>query len=175
MSRKGLIIALFISVALNLFAIGIGVGGLMMASRMHDVRAQARPGPMLWAAGASLPQDERREFRRLLREEGRDLRPSLRQARELRRHAWTYLAKEPFDAAGARAALDRARALELESRGRVEGRILEFAGRLSPQDRARLAEGLARAPGPGGDGPPRMMHPPRLDAGPPDAPPPPES
>jgi len=161
MSRRGLIIALFVSVAINLFALGVGAGGLLMAARMHDMHSRgARPGPMLWAAGDELPPGQRREFRRLLREEGQGLRPSLREARQLRRQAWASLGREPFDAAGARATLDRARALELESRGKVESRILDFAGQLGPEERGKLAEGLARAPGPGPEprGGMRRMH-----------------
>lgn len=147
MSRKTLLVVLFVSLAVNLFVIGAVAGGLVVGGRLHEVRAQGRPGPALWMAGDALPPGERRAYRRLLREEGLAMRPALRQARELRREAWGRMGQEPFDAAAARADLERARRLEIEARGRVEARILDFAGTLPAAERASLAEGLARARG----------------------------
>ena len=46
MSQRSLTIALFVSLAVNLFAIGGVVGGLVVGVRMSEGRASAmRPGP----------------------------------------------------------------------------------------------------------------------------------
>ncbi len=146
MSRRTLLILLAVSLAVNLFAIGAVVGGLAIAT--HRPRAEAgvgRPGPALWAAAESLPEDQRRAYRRLLREQGRLTGQTLRQAREDRRAAWGRMAQEPFDAKATIAALDHARRLEMNARGGAEHRIVEFAAALPPAERARLAQGLASA------------------------------
>jgi uncharacterized membrane protein len=147
MKPRGLMIALFVSVALNLFAIGAVVGGLVVASRAPSGPA-ARPersGPAIWAAGQALSPEWRAEYRRLLREQGPQTSRRLREVREARREAWELLGREPFDEAAATRALDAARAEEMAARRAVEARVVEFAGRLPPQERARLAERLGPA------------------------------
>lgn len=145
MSRRVLLIALFVSLAVNLFTVGAVVGGLVVAARTPAAPAgpNLRPGPALWAAGEALSPERRREFRHVLREQGPVTNARLRAARQARREAWALLGREPFDAAAATRALDEARAMEMAARRDVEGRIVDFAGRLPPGERARFAQGLA--------------------------------
>ncbi|MFN3521915.1 MAG: periplasmic heavy metal sensor [Phenylobacterium sp.] len=153
MSRRVLLIVLFVSLALNLFVAGAVVGGLVAGGRTpHASPSQAnpRPGPALWAAGEALPPDRRREFRRLLREQGPVTNQRLREVRQARREAWLMLGKEPFDPVAASRALDAARQAEIAARRDVEHRVVEFAARLPPDERARFAQSLAPpAPDPG--------------------------
>ena len=144
MSRKTLLITLFVSLALNLFAAGALVGGLVIAARRPPPVAApaARPGPALWAAGATLPPPERRAYHEILRSEAPQMGEKLREARKARREAWDRMKQEPFDAPGAEQDLDRAMQLEIQARRRVERRLVEFARRLPPEERARFAEGL---------------------------------
>lgn len=162
MSRRVLLIALFISLAVNLFTVGAVVGGLAVASRTPPaVRANpnARPGPALWAAAGALDPEQRREFRHVLREQGPITNQRLRAARQARRDAWALMAREPFDAAAVNQALDQARAAEMAARRDVEHRIVEFSGRLPPGARARFAERLTPSDGEGPQ-PQRRMLPP---------------
>lgn len=171
MSRKALLIALFASLALNLFAIGAVVGGLVIGARMHGVREEARRGGApLWAAAQSLEPDQRRAFRTALRRQSMAVAGDLRAARQARREAWLSLGAEPFDAKAAAAELDRARALEAQARAGVEHGIVDFAAGLPPAERARLAEALARSGPPAG---PRFRRGPSPEGAPPGAPAPP--
>lgn len=167
MSARGLAIALFISMALNLFAVGAVVGGFVIAQRIHAVQP-GRPGAQqqpLWEAADGLPAQHRQAYRALLRGQALGVAQQVREARMARRRAWAGLAAEPFDAAGASKSLADARALEMQARGGVEDKIVQFAATLPQAERAELAEGLARsAPGArllrrvrggGPDGPPQ--------------------
>lgn len=160
MRPRTLVILLVVSAALNLFLVGAVVGGLVVAARAPAAGAMAGPrGGPLWTAGEALPPDQRRAFRRALRAEAPEARRRLQEARRLRREAWAELARPDFDRAAAEQALARARALELSTRTALESRLLTFAADLPPDQRRRLAEGLAeprgregeqRGRGPGG-------------------------
>jgi uncharacterized membrane protein len=133
-------ILLIVSLALNLFLVGAIVGGLVVGQRL---RAQRPPpmGPALWAAARDLPKEQRAAYREILRGE---TRRQLRAAREARAEAWSGLTEEPLDADAVRRRLAVARALDSQARGALEDRIVAFAETLSPEDRARFAEGLTR-------------------------------
>ncbi len=167
MSSRGLAIALFISMALNLFAVGAVVGGFVIAQRMHSVQP-GRPGAQqqpLWAAADGLPAEHRQAYRALLRGQALGVAQQVRDARMARRRAWEGLTAEPFDPAGTAKNLADARNLEMQARGGVEEKIVQFAATLPQAERAELADGLARsAPGArllrrvrggGPDGPPQ--------------------
>lgn len=156
MSRRALVIALFASVAVNLFAIGAVVGGLVIAAHRPPVGAANRPGPALWAAGQSLPPEHRRAYRQLLREQGRMTMQHLHAARAARRAAWEGMARDGFDPARTKTALDQARLEEMTARGAAEHRIVDFAARLPGEERVGFAQGLARAAPAAG---PMMMRP----------------
>lgn len=152
MSPRALGIALFASVAVNLFVIGAVVGGFAIAHRIHGegqpVRGMAGQQP-LWTAADDLPVAHRDTYRELLRGQALGVGQQVHQARLARRRAWDGLNTEPFDAAGTAKNLADARALEMQARGGVEQKIVEFAATLPPAERAELARGLARsAPGP---------------------------
>lgn len=155
MSPRGLAIALFASVALNLFAVGAVVGGFVIAERLHGMTPVQRPGmgrqQPLWKAADDLPPAHRDAYRGLLRDQAETVALQVREARQARRRAWAGLMVEPFDAAATAKNLADARALEMQARGGVEQKIVEFAATLPADERARLAQGLAHAtPGPRG-------------------------
>lgn len=144
MSRKTLAILLFVSLALNVFMVGAVVGGLVVGQKFRaDRPAMARGGQPLWAAANTLPPEQRRAYRKLLRGEAGEVRDGMREARAARAQAWRQLGAEPFDPAATRASLGVARAREAQVRADVEGRIVDFAAGLPSAERARLAQGLA--------------------------------
>lgn len=173
MSRRTLLIILFVSLAANLFAIGAVVGGLTIAARIHHrpEAVAARPGMGLWAAGETLPPMHRHEYRRLLREQGQATGQQMRSVRAARREAWSRMAQDPFDPAATTRALDEARTLEMNARRAAEHRIVDFAAGLPRDERARFAEGLAAWAPPGGPQSGRMQ---RMMSAPPQAGPQPE-
>ncbi len=162
MSRRALVIGLVISVALNLFLVGAIAGAMARRSPgpMGAPGHHLRPMGPLWAAADGLSPQQRQAFHAALRGEVVGVGGKLREAHQARRRVWLSLGDEKFDAEAVTAALDEARRLEFAARGDVEHRIIAFAATLSPHERAKLADGLARA------GPGRGPRP-----GPPDAPP----
>jgi len=156
MSRRTLLIILFVSLTVNVFTVGAVLGGLAIAAKIHRPEAAAMsPGPALWAAGESLPPQHRYEYRRLLREQGQLTSQQMRAVRAARREAWAHMGDEPFDPAATTRSLDEARTLEMNARRAAERRLVGFAAGLPPQERARFAEGLARWAPPDG---PRAAH-----------------
>jgi len=161
MTSRGLKIALAISLALNVFAVGAVVGAGYMRHRLVEPPRGER-GPPLMRVGERLPEAKRAAFRARMRQEGMTARPLMREAREARREAIALFGQPQFDAAAASAALARARQAEFTARGRFETAMTEFATTLTPQERAELAksirsDGRGRGGGdgrrgPGGDG-----------------------
>lgn len=144
MSRRTLFILLFASLALNLFVLGAAAGVYLLGPRLHGPPRGG--GPAMMAAAAALPEGQRAAYREALRAEAVRVGPQLRQARQVRREAWTRLGADSVDMAGISADLDRARALELQARADVDRVILGFAAKLPAADRARLGQALAQPP-----------------------------
>lgn len=144
MSPRALTLALIGSVALNLFVIGVVVGGVVVGHRMREAGPGAnRPRQPLWTAADTLPPEHQQAYRRLLRGQNGQTDHQMRQARQARREAWSHLADEPGPAVSKR--LADARVLEMTARAGVEDRIVAFAATLPPAERSELAIGLARS------------------------------
>lgn len=148
MKPRGLIIALVISVAINLFLAGLIVGGVVVARRVAEARPAEAAGPNrtpLWRAGDALPFPKRRAFRQMFRQAGLDTRDAIRASRAIRREAIASMEAPGYDAKAAIDGMNRARQLDGQARSQVEARILEFAATLTPDERELLAQGLRRA------------------------------
>ena len=148
MKPRGLIIALVVSVAVNLFLAGLIVGGAIVARRVAEMRPPALANQNrtpLWRAGDDLPPLKRRAFRQMFRQAGLETRDAIRQSRALRREAIAALEGPDYDAVVATRNMNQARALDTQARSQVEARILEFATTLTPEERDVLAQGLRRA------------------------------
>ena len=173
MSPRTLTIALFVSLAVNLFAIGAVVGGLVVAGRLAESRLESmRPGPpAFFGAMDALPAERQDAYRQTLRGEAGEVRRKLMAAGQARREAWSQLAAEPLDTTAVRRDLARAQAIEAEARGAIEGRVVDFAADLSPAERRRFAEALAEPPRRHRDG--RRLDRPGERPGPPEPAPPP--
>ncbi|MBX3479934.1 MAG: periplasmic heavy metal sensor [Caulobacter sp.] len=147
MKPRGLIIALLISVALNLFLAGLIVGGAVVARRVAALAPAVAPQGRLplWRAGDDLPVLKRRAFRQMFRKAAVDSQDDIRQSRRIRREAIAALESPDFDAEAVIARLDQARETDSKARGGVEAEIMRFAATLTPAERTVLAEGLRRA------------------------------
>ena len=156
MKNTGLIGALIVSLAINLFALGAVAGGVWVA---HKAKAEMTPAPVtkggntpLWRAADSLLPADRDAFISTLRGQARRVAPQIRQAKVARREAWAMLTAPTVDVQAINAKLTAARALEATSRGEVEAGIVSFAATLSPADRAQLSDALAHSSSGGGIG-----------------------
>jgi uncharacterized membrane protein len=158
MSPRSLVIALFASLALNLFILGLAAGAYFLGDRMHHRRPEFRGGNPMMAAGAVLPDNEAEAYRDALSGQVMAERPKVHEARTIRHDAFVRLGADPVDANAINADLDRARVLEGEARGEVDHKIVEFAAKLPAADRAKLGQALAQPPqrrgGPRPPGPP---------------------
>ncbi|MGZ8371085.1 MAG: periplasmic heavy metal sensor, partial [Caulobacteraceae bacterium] len=130
---------LIVSVALNLFLLGVGATLLWRA----DTPPQHIPQPLVAAASQLDPQNQQ-PFLKLLRRESRKIAPDVRAARRARHEAARLVGAQGYDRAGAAAALARARTFEMRARADLEEAVLSFTETLSPRERAVLAGNLKR-------------------------------
>jgi uncharacterized membrane protein len=144
MSRRGLLIALIVSLAVNLFVLG-GLAGViaMDVMRPHGQPPMQGP-PHLAAIGLALAPPHRDAWISTVRQTAQSSGPKLRQARELRREAWEALAKDPVDPQAAIASLDQARGLEFQARAEMDRAVVGFAATLPADERRKLGEALRR-------------------------------
>ena len=142
MSRRGLWIALVVSLAVNLFVLG-GLAG--MALRGLRPHGPPPPGPTrLAAAGAALSDEQREAWQAAIRQGAQTSGPKLEQARALRREAWRKLSTGPVNAEATLATLDQSRALEMQARSEMDRTVVGFAATLPETERRKLAEVLSR-------------------------------
>ncbi len=150
MNGRWLIVALVVSVALNLFLIGAGAGVIALGQQLARENPEARPGAWIIAT-KGLPQPDRRNFRLMLRDARDDIAPQARQSRDLRIAAWAALADPKADAGAVKRQLAQSRQIDIAVRTQVEERIVDYVIGLSPDDRRRFAAGMREAltpPGP---------------------------
>jgi uncharacterized membrane protein len=143
MNRTVLYVALFASLALNLFIAGTYVGSRLAGGHADASDVQRPRNPVVMAVRELTP-----EQRAAWRAQNRDFVAingvKLREARRLTRETMLSFGAPSFDPARAIADLDRARALEHEARNAMDRRIVGFVATLPPADRARFGEALAR-------------------------------
>jgi len=155
MSRRALLIALIVSLAVNIFVLGGLAGAVLMGLRPHG---GPPPGPpRLAAMTENLSPEHRDAWLATLKQTAGDAGPKLRQARSLRREAWRSLMADKPDAQAALASLDQSRLLEQQARSEMDRAVVTFAATLPPEERRKLGEALSRPRmrGPGG-GPPGL-------------------
>lgn len=159
MSTRALWVALSISLAVNVFIVGAFVGsrlsdgarGMPISAKGPDPRNRNPVG----AAIRELSPEAQAAWRARSLEFSTRTAPKMREARTLSQAAFRSLGDPEFSPEATRANLERARTLEFEGRLEMDRRFVAFAETLSPADRSRLAEALARSRTPRGDKPPR--------------------
>ncbi|MFN9848204.1 MAG: periplasmic heavy metal sensor [Alphaproteobacteria bacterium] len=159
MSTRALWVALSISLAVNLFGVGAFVGSKLSDSPRGILVPEKGPDPRtrnpVGAAIRELSPEAQAAWRARSIEFSTRTAPKMREARTLSQAAFRSLGDPEFSPEAARANLERARELEFEGRLEMDRRLVAFAETLSPADRSRLAEALARSRAPRGDRPPR--------------------
>jgi uncharacterized membrane protein len=145
MNPRALWIALALSLVVNVFVVG-AAAGLFFG---HAFAPRPGPGPRLnplMAAAERLDPTDRDVFKALMQDEAQRQGPALLDARMQRRQAVVLMRAPTFDRAAAGAALDRARADDMQVREKLENTMLDFAAKLDAPNRAILSEGLGRGP-----------------------------
>ncbi len=161
MSSRAWKIALAVSVALNVFAVGAGVaawtGIKRHEARVAEMRAPAQRGPLREIL-AEMDPAVRDRVRTSMRASALAAKPDFEAARAARRQAVELAAAPTLDAAAVTAALDASRAAELRGRARLEADAVALLGSLEPADRAAMSQILKRR---GRDDGPRQSRAPR--------------
>lgn len=149
MNNRPLVIALAVSLTLNVFILGAVAGAFGSRARMYPHRAPPAVGNPLMRLGERLPEDQRRPFRDRIAAQALANRPLAREARQARTRAAELFARPTFDKAAINAELARARALDETARERLEGAVVDFAAELPVEQRKVLGDGLRRPARPG--------------------------
>jgi len=138
--RNSLRLLLIVSLVLNLFL--LSAGAALVWRWAHGFGAGGWRG----RAVEVLAPEHRRPFRQAMRQTVLGSRDLLAEGRNARADAAAHFVEPAFDAAKIKADLARARAADVALRGRIEERVVDFAGNLPVEERARLAEVLKRGP-----------------------------
>jgi uncharacterized membrane protein len=137
------VIALIVSVALNLFLIGAAAG--VFALGVSLARENARPRAGLYVrATRDLPESTGRDMRQMLRGVWAQAQGQVAASRQLRLEGWGSLADPKPDAATIKAKLAQSRQLDTTTRATVEERIVDYALTLPPAERDAFAAGMRR-------------------------------
>lgn len=164
MSRRGLLTALIVSLAVNLFVLGGLAGAALMG---FPLQRPPQPGPpRLAVLGAALTPAQRPAWQATIRQAAENVGPKLRQARLLRDQAWRSMNDDKVDTQAVLAALSQSRGLEFQARSEMDRAVVGFTATLPVEERRKLGEALSRSRhgrpgrwsdhhhGPGGGGPP---------------------
>lgn len=139
MTSRTLRIVCAVSILLNIFLLGAAIGGTVWVRARHPIGAGS-----IRVAGSELPRDERRAFRRALRDARLEMGPTLLAGRQARDDAAELLRAPSLDQAKLGEALAHIRAADIAVRAHVEERAIGFAATLPPDDRAKLADAIGR-------------------------------
>jgi uncharacterized membrane protein len=148
MSRNGLIVALLVSLAVNLFVIG-GLGGMALMTLRGDRPPPPPQRPPMFARAeelsSELSPEHQQQWLATLRQAFEGAEPRMRQSHDLRRQAWQALQADPVDSSKVLADLSQSRDLELQARGDIDRAVVGFASGLPLDERRELADKLSRA------------------------------
>ncbi|WP_323117769.1 periplasmic heavy metal sensor [Burkholderia alba] len=161
MNERSLKFALLGSLIVNAFLLGgiagAAYGGFGGLHARTGAAAQPQQHPLRFAAH-DLSADRQEEFSDALKDARRDGRPFARAGRDGRHDVLRLLAAPQLDRAALDAALAHTREADGALRARVEQGVADFAATLSPDERAKFAEGLRE------NGQWRLPPPPKLPA-----------
>jgi uncharacterized membrane protein len=139
-------VAFVASLLINMLLVGVIVGGALRSHQEQAARpdSSTRPLGRLRAAADQLTPENRRAYRQTMIGVLRDIAPLARASQKDRREAAAAFSASNFDPAAVGSALARSRQADIEVRRRLESALIAFSATLSPEERRRLGEGLAR-------------------------------
>jgi uncharacterized membrane protein len=134
---------LIASLVLNVFLIGGLIGGAYhLLWSDHSVLTQKNGQRGLRFAAEYLSDDQQERFRDGLRQTRHDARPMIKAGMEARHHVRELLNAPAFDRAAITAEIAKIRESDVAVRIKLEENLINFAETLSPEERAKLVEGL---------------------------------
>lgn len=144
--RRWLGPALLVSLVLNLFLVALISVPFFKGPRDGGFGPMPRGHGAVLMHGAfrELPEEDRQEIRRAMREKFREIRPLFREMHEARDALADVLAAEPYDEAAARAAFDGMSASMMAMSDMGRDAMLETFAKLTPEQRKRVAEAVRK-------------------------------
>ncbi|MFM9835067.1 MAG: periplasmic heavy metal sensor [Methylophilaceae bacterium] len=137
--------ALIASVILNAFLVGgLAAGAYRMLGHGGPPFAQKDGGMALRFAAEDLSLEQKRLFKKTIRESRRTSLPLVKASAEARAEVLKQLSAPTFDKLAIENAMARTREADRAVRMHMEQAIVGFAEKLSPEERQKLAEGLAK-------------------------------
>jgi uncharacterized membrane protein len=134
---------LLASLLLNVFLLGCLLGGTYhLFWSDQALLGTAQRG--LRFATEYLPEAEQQHFRSAMRQARYEARPMLKAGIEARRNVRALLQAPSFDRAAVSAEVAKVREADVAVRIKLEQSLIDFAAELSPEERAKLAQGLAK-------------------------------
>lgn len=141
--RNTLIVALVLSVALNLLLIGIGIG-----QRFHQGPPMMRMNPMMGLAHFTreLPEERREALADALRSFREASRPAIGEMRALQQRLQTEIRRDPIDPAALKAALIALQTHMQANQSTSAEAFVQLMQALTPAEREALDSSMRRGP-----------------------------
>jgi len=136
-------IALISSLAINLLVVGIVGGAAWKWRHGGHWGGHGFGGPMAKYI-RTLPDERRTEFRKVIREHFKKMRPQWRTVHEARNKVSESLKADPFDQATFEASMDALRSAEFSARKTMTPVLSDLASRLTPEERATFLKHHSR-------------------------------
>jgi uncharacterized membrane protein len=156
---RRLVIALAVSVSINLFLIGFITARFAVRSdTMIPFGEEAPPGGPVSLFGATEVLGNPQPMKRLLRKHMKDFKPKRKQLKEARHRVARALATEPFDPKLLHSELGNLRQATRDSQRAIHNALVDLAISLTPEQRQRLAQSPRLWPGDRGRGPRRHQN-----------------
>ncbi|MBX3446634.1 MAG: periplasmic heavy metal sensor [Parvibaculum sp.] len=143
--RRWLGPALLVSLAFNLFLVSLIAVPFIKGPPGGEFGPPRGQGPMLLqGAFKELPDEDRQEIRRAMREKFREIRPHFREMQQAREALADAIAAEPYDENAVRAAFDEMSRTMTVMSDMGRDAMLEGFARLTPEQRQRVAEAMRK-------------------------------
>jgi uncharacterized membrane protein len=142
---RGLKILLTLSIVLNVFLLCADAAAFLKWRRLMDEGMMRQPTQLAIAA-RTLDPKVHEDLRNFMRARSASVRADFDAARQDRIQAAALASKPTFDRAAVSALLAKARAEEATGHGKSDEAVLDYMVNMTPDQRAKLAEGLKARP-----------------------------
>jgi uncharacterized membrane protein len=129
---------LAVSVAINLFCVGL-IAGRVMSPRERSRSDELGPSAFLRHSGL---REAGPEVKQILKQRRDQVKSSMRALGHAREQVRSALEAEPYDQAAAAQAFARTRELTAEMQAGMHNALLDVSSKLTPAQRKRMADSL---------------------------------
>jgi len=142
---KWTVAALALSVAVNIFMVGLALGKNIVGGK-PNARSPHTEGLNARSLGRYLSDEERADMRNLLDSERRQISRNMRRLRQSEEDIRAVFRAETMDTEKLRSLIDEHEMLVTDSRAKVQRKLFNFMATLAPETRRALADDLFKQP-----------------------------